>query len=204
MNDSRAEFALAARGVSSSSSLSEVKCNLIRRTTTPTTTAIKRSRLLQTTVIYNSGCQATATAFQLPMTMTTTPASSSSSSPSPSSPSQSPSSSAHSQLHPIHHHRRQRPRQLRLLSQQQQCHQQWSLTKSAAAKAFKRTATAEQAKEAEHKSQTNNRNDDRSGSGRQSCLLPLTFRLGALLCFLLLLLSFPPPSLPSSVQGNIR
>ena len=203
MNDSRAEFALAARGVSSS--LSEVKCNLIRRTTTTstTTTAIKRSRLLQTTVIYNSGCQATtaATAFQLPMTMTTTPASSSSS---PSSPSQSPSSSAHSQLHPIHHHRRQRPRQLRLLSQQQQCHQQWSLTKSAAAKAFKRTATAEQAKEAEHKSQTNNRNDDRSGSGRQSCLLPLTFRLGALLCFLLLLLSFPPPSLPSSVQGNIR
>ena len=202
MNDSRAEFALAARGVSSS--LSEVKCNLIRRTTTTstTTTAIKRSRLLQTTVIYNSGCQATtaATAFQLPMTMTTTPASSSSSSSSPSSPSQSPSSSAHSQLHPIHHHRRQRPRQLRLLSQQQQCHQQWSLTKSAAAKAFKRTATAEQAKEAEHKSQTNN---SRSGD-RQSCLLPLTFRLGALLCFLLLLLSFPPPSLPSSVQGNIR
>lgn len=201
MNDSRAEFALAARGVSSSSSLSEVKCNLIRRTTTPTTTAIKRSRLLQTTVIYKSGCQATATAFQLPMTMTTTPASSSSSSPSPSSPSQSPSSSAHSQLHPIHHHRRQRPRQLRLLSQQQQCHQQWSLTKSAAAKAFRRTAAAEQAKEAEHKSQTNNSRI----SGRQSCLLPLTFR-GALWCFLLLLLSFPPPSLlsSSSVQGNIR
>lgn len=201
MNDSRAEFALAARGVSSSSSLSEVKCNLIRRTTTTsttTTTAIKRSRLLQTTVIYNSGCQATA--FQLPMTMTmtTTPASSSSS-PSPSS-SQSPSSSAHSQLHPIHHHRRQRPRQLRLLSQQQQCHQQWSLTKSA--KAFRRTAAAEQAKEAEHKSQTNNSRI----SGRQSCLLPLTFRLGALWCFLLLLLSFPlsPLLSSSSVLGNIR